>query len=94
MSKPIANWEKVGDKFYRKVQLYTGVFDADLKLDKCNVAGAPYSGAVAIWRDEEKIHAYRAEGVQGGAGGAKSGIDVYSCAGKLIRRIVVGMRPG
>jgi len=46
MSKPTANWEKVGDKFYRKVQLYTAVFDADLELDKYHVAGAPYSGAV------------------------------------------------
>ena len=103
MSKPTANWEKVGDKFYRKVQLYTAVFDADLELDKYNVVGAPYSGAVggyaamsylarcnstdqlptAIFRDEEKLHAYR------GPGASKSSIDIYSCAGKLIRTINV-----
>ncbi|OAL05339.1 vacuolar protein sorting-associated protein 16 [Phaeosphaeriaceae sp. SRC1lsM3a] len=81
MSKPTANWEKVGDKFYRKVQLYTAVFDQDLELDKYNVVGAPYSGAVAIYRDEEKLHAYRGPGV------SKSSIDIYSCAGKLIRSI-------
>lgn len=46
MSKPTANWEKVGDKFYRKIQLYTAVFDTDLELENYNVAGAPYSGAV------------------------------------------------
>jgi hypothetical protein len=46
MSKPTANWEKVGDKFYRKVQLYTAVFDQDLELENYNLAGAPYSGAV------------------------------------------------
>lgn len=46
MSKPTANWEKVGDKFYRKIQLYTAVFDQDLELENYNVAGAPYSGAV------------------------------------------------
>ena len=46
MSKPTANWEKVGDKFYRKVQLYTAVFDQDLELEKYKVVGAPYSGAV------------------------------------------------
>lgn len=46
MSKPTANWEKVGDKFYRKVQLYTAVFDSDLELENYNVVGAPYSGAV------------------------------------------------
>jgi hypothetical protein len=46
MSKPTANWEKVGDKYYRKVQLYTAVFDQDLELENYNVVGAPYSGAV------------------------------------------------
>jgi hypothetical protein len=46
MSKPTANWEKVGDKFYRKVQLYQAVFDQDLELENYNVVGAPYSGAV------------------------------------------------
>jgi hypothetical protein len=46
MSKPTANWEKVGDKFYRKTQLYTAVFDQDLELENYNVVGAPYSGAV------------------------------------------------
>lgn len=46
MSKPTANWEKVADKFYRKVQLYTAVFDQDLELENYNVVGAPYSGAV------------------------------------------------
>jgi hypothetical protein len=39
--------------------------------------------ATAIYRDEEKLHAYRS------GQGAKASIDVYSCAGKLIRRINV-----
>jgi hypothetical protein len=46
MSKPTASWEKLGDKFYRKIQLYTAVFDQDLELENYNVVGAPYSGAV------------------------------------------------
>jgi hypothetical protein len=33
----------------------------------------------AIYRDEEKLHTYR------GPGASKSSIDIYSCAGKLIR---------
>ncbi|KAF2011221.1 vacuolar protein sorting-associated protein 16 [Aaosphaeria arxii CBS 175.79] len=81
MSKPTANWEKLGDKFYRKIQLYTAVFDQDLELENYNVVGAPYSGAVAIYRNEEKIHTYRS------AGSAKASIDIYSCAGKLLRSI-------
>ena len=40
----------------------------------------------AIYRDEEKLHTYRGPGV------AKSSIDVYSCAGKLIRSINVRSR--
>ena len=50
MSKPTANWEKVGDKFYRKVQLYTAVFDQDLELENYKVVGAPYGGAVGRLR--------------------------------------------
>ena len=46
MSKAIADWEKIGDQFYRKIQLYTDVFDPDLELDNYIVSGAPYSGAV------------------------------------------------
>lgn len=45
-TNPTAGWEKVGDRFYRKTQLYTAVFDQDLDLDNYIVAGAPYGGAV------------------------------------------------
>ena len=38
---------------------------------------------LALHRDEEKVHNFR------GSQAAKSGIDVYSCSGKLIRRINV-----
>lgn len=43
---PTAGWEQVGERFYRKTQLYTGVFDLDLDLDNYIVAGAPYGGAI------------------------------------------------
>jgi hypothetical protein len=46
MSKPTANWEKLSSSFYRKVPLYTSVFDPDLELENYAIAGAPYSGAV------------------------------------------------
>lgn len=45
---PTAGWERVGDRFYRKTQLYTAVFDLDLDLDNYLVAGAPYGGAVGM----------------------------------------------
>lgn len=46
MAKPTASWERIGDRFYRKTQLYTNVFDEELELENYTVAGAPYSGAV------------------------------------------------
>lgn len=46
MSKARADWKRVGDRFYRQIQLYTSVFDPDLELENHIVSGAPYSGAV------------------------------------------------
>lgn len=49
--------------------------------------GVPNPGtenSPALYRDEDKLHTYR------GSQASKSGIDIYSCAGKLIRRINVG----
>lgn len=46
VAHPTAGWEQLGPSFYRKVQLYTQVFDQDLDLDNYIVAGAPYSGAI------------------------------------------------
>jgi vacuolar protein sorting-associated protein 16 len=46
VAHPTAGWEQVGELFYRKTQLYTGVFDLDLDLDNYIVAGAPYGGAI------------------------------------------------
>ncbi|KAI9837217.1 MAG: hypothetical protein M1819_000291 [Sarea resinae] len=87
MANPTAEWDRVGDRFYRKVQLYTAIFDDDLDLDDYSVIGAPYAGALALHRDEGKLHAYR------GTQADKSSIDIYSCAGRLIRRINWDKRP-
>lgn len=45
---PRVDWERVGDQFYRKIQLYESVFDPDLELENYFVAGAPYSGAIGM----------------------------------------------
>lgn len=81
LANPRAGWEKIGTEFYRKVQLYSSVFDEDLELDNYFICGAPYSGALALWRDTTKVTRYRS-GVTN-----KTGVDIYSCAGKLISRI-------
>lgn len=46
MAKATADWERVGDRFYRRINLYTSVLDPDLELENYVVTGAPYSGAV------------------------------------------------
>ena len=46
MSNPIIDWEKVGERYYRKVKLYDAVFDQDLELENYVIAGAPYGGAL------------------------------------------------
>ncbi|CZT04133.1 related to vacuolar protein sorting VACUOLELESS1 [Rhynchosporium agropyri] len=81
MANPTAEWERVGGKFYRKIQLYTAIFDQDLELENYHVIGCSYGGAIALFRDETKLQSFR------GSQASKSSIDLYSCAGKLIRRI-------
>ena len=43
---PLANWERVGDRFYRKVRIYDAIFDEDVELENFIVSGAPYGGAL------------------------------------------------
>ncbi|OQE31828.1 hypothetical protein PENSTE_c001G10201 [Penicillium steckii] len=80
-SNPLANWEKVGDSFYRKTPVYDAVFDEEVELENYIVAGAPYGGAIAVYRDENKP--FRLRDTQA----LRSGIDIYSCSGKLINQI-------
>ncbi|KAJ5101959.1 hypothetical protein NUU61_004181 [Penicillium alfredii] len=80
-SNPLANWQKIGDSFYRKVPLYDAIFDEDVELENYIVAGAPYGGAIALYRDETKP--YRLQDAQA----SRSSIDIYTCSGKQINRI-------
>lgn len=81
LANPRAGWEKIGSEFYRKIQLYSNIFDSDLDLENYFCVGAPFSGALALWRDTTKTTRYRS-GVTN-----KIGIDIYSCSGKLISKI-------
>lgn len=51
LQNPRTGWEKVGDQFYRKFQLYESIFDPDLELENYFVAGAPFSGALGEFSD-------------------------------------------
>ena len=46
MANPTTNWERCGDRYYRKVKLYDAVFDEDLELENYVLASAPYAGAI------------------------------------------------
>jgi hypothetical protein len=51
-SNPLANWDKLGDSFNRRVSVYDAVFDEDVELENYIVAGAPYGGAIGRnWTD-------------------------------------------
>jgi hypothetical protein len=80
ITKPTANWSKLGTRFYRRIPLYTQLFDPDLDLTQHLIAGASYAGAIAFARNGERVAAYRGEE-------HKAGVDVYSTAGKLIQRV-------
>jgi hypothetical protein len=43
---PLANWEKIGDSFYRKIAVYDAIFEDEVELENYLVAGAPYGGAI------------------------------------------------
>ncbi|KAJ5279625.1 hypothetical protein N7478_004997 [Penicillium angulare] len=80
-SNPLANWEKVGDSFYRKIPVYDAIFDEDVELESYIVTGAPCGGVIALHRDESKPIRLRDTQT------SRSSIDIYSCSGKLINRI-------
>ncbi|OJJ51089.1 hypothetical protein ASPZODRAFT_56501 [Penicilliopsis zonata CBS 506.65] len=80
-SNPLANWERVGDRFYRKVRVYDAVFGEEVELENYIVAGAPYGGAIALYRDESRPYRYL------DAQTTKSSVDIYSSSGKLINQI-------
>ncbi|OGE58308.1 hypothetical protein PENARI_c001G02310 [Penicillium arizonense] len=80
-SNPLANWEKIGDSFYRKIAVYDAIFEEDVELENYIAAGAPYGGAIAIYRDESKPFRLR------DSQSSRSTIDIYSSSGQQISRI-------
>ena len=98
-SSPRQGWEKVGEQFYRKFQLYESVFDPDLELENYKVVGAPFAGALGktnasiSWKVMLIHHAalWRNESkitkYSSSLSHGKSSIDIYSCSGKLISRL-------
>lgn len=81
MNAATVDWEVLEDKYYRKILLYSELFDEDFNLEDYVVAGAPYSGAIALFKNQDTIQEFR------GAVQTKPSIEIYSSAGRLIRQI-------
>jgi len=101
MSKPTATWERVGDQYYRKVPLYTSIFDEALELENYLISGAPYSGALGkhlltssfsnegLTKEPALVRDPSKVFAYRTAQESKTSIDIYSNAGRLITRINV-----
>lgn len=50
---PLANWEKIGNSFYRKIAVYDAIFEDEVELENYLVAGAPYGGAIGEERSKD-----------------------------------------
>lgn len=76
-----ADWEPVGERWFRKTEHYSNLFDDDLDLNHFLLVGAPYGGALALWRDQGQLRI-----VQPGSW-TKPAIDIYSLAGRKLRSL-------
>lgn len=74
-----AEWRSMGDKFYRKQEVYTMCWQ-NVDLSRHKVACAPFGGPIAIIRDDSKIVQLRAES-------ARPRLQIYSAAGTLLASI-------
>lgn len=80
-----AEWRSMGDKFYRKQEVYTMCWQ-NVDLSRHKVACAPFGGPIAIIRDDSKIVQLRAES-------ARPRLLIYSASGTL-RASIPWDRPG
>eukprot|EP00250_Pteridium_aquilinum_P015791 c22759_g1_i1 orf=358-2910(+) len=80
-----AEWRSMGDKFYRKQEVYTMCWQ-NVDLSRHKVACAPFGGPIAIIRDDSKIVQLRAES-------ARPRLFIYSASGTLLASILWD-RPG
>ncbi|XP_064643681.1 vacuolar protein sorting-associated protein 16 homolog [Lineus longissimus] len=75
-----ANWNSLGDVFFRRFELYS-FFDtswfSDVDLAKFNISAAPYGGPIALVRDDRRTASATAKPI----------IYIYSSAGRLLSQI-------
>lgn len=74
-----AEWQTMGNKFYRKQEVYTMCWQ-DVDLSRHKVACARFGGPIAIIRDESKIVQLRAES-------ARPRLLIFSASGTLLASV-------
>lgn len=78
---PNYEWDELGSEtYYHKFELYKLVWP-ELDLSEFICAAAPYGGAIALTRDDEKFQKYR------GQSSAKNTVQIYNSAGSFLREI-------
>ncbi|KAK9474855.1 Vps16, N-terminal region-domain-containing protein [Dipodascopsis tothii] len=79
---PTQGWEKLQDVFYRKRTLYELKWETfDVDIDDYKMVGAPFGGALAVYRDPAKPVAYR------GPASRERSIMIFNSAGDLLTNI-------
>eukprot|EP01135_Chromosphaera_perkinsii_P006872 Nk52_evm27s621 gene=Nk52_evmTU27s621 len=73
-----ADWAKIQDTFYRKVELYSMLWQK-VELSNYRVCGAPFGGPLAITRDDRKV---LKAGMMGFV--AKSEVVIFSASGRTL----------
>ncbi|KAK3809948.1 MAG: Vps16, N-terminal region-domain-containing protein [Benniella sp.] len=87
---PTADWFQLQDRFYRKQEIYTMLWDG-VDLSKFMVAVAPFGGPIALVRDDRKVLLLQKQQP------IKPSIYLYTSSGKLLETIqwdkgrIVGM---
>ncbi|ORY86132.1 vacuolar protein sorting-associated protein [Protomyces lactucae-debilis] len=80
MDKPSASWDALGERFYCRHDLYTLSWP-EFDFEEVLYAAAPYGGAIALTRNDERVQRYRGQTF------AKGAVQIYSCTGEKIRDI-------
>jgi hypothetical protein len=75
-----AEWQMMGDKFYRRQLLYSMQWSSSTDLGRHKVACSRFGGPIAIIRDDSKIVQLRSES-------ARPRLSIFSSSGSLISSI-------
>eukprot|EP00291_Cryptomonas_curvata_P029101 CAMPEP_0172210498 /NCGR_PEP_ID=MMETSP1050-20130122/35788_1 /TAXON_ID=233186 /ORGANISM="Cryptomonas curvata, Strain CCAP979/52" /LENGTH=250 /DNA_ID=CAMNT_0012890661 /DNA_START=3 /DNA_END=751 /DNA_ORIENTATION=+ len=74
-----SSWNKLFDRYYRKVELYSMRWGA-IDLGKMIVSAAQFAGPIAVLRDDKKMSLVT-------AGSLRPALNIYGCSGILLASV-------